>query len=708
MSLFNKINISLSGEPWLLFLGFVLILIYTIYLYKVTLPNISRIYKIVLIALRTIALSIILLLMFEPILSITQKKIVEPVNLIFIDNSKSISKFTATKDLSEIKKTAHQIFKKVKGINKIFTFGKGINEITEAQVDSLKFNETSTNLNSILKYKDKYENTSSIILISDGIINEGKNPLTEAKNLSVPIYTIVVGDTTNSNDISVTDIKSNEFIYPGHKTQIEVSINNVGFSDKKVSVKLFEKNKLLESKNTTLSSTGINRIIFPYSSELAGKHKLIVKVTTDKNEHNKINNKRTTIINILATKKKILLLSGSPSSDLSAIKSSLSKDENLEINSVIQINTNTFYKDKNYLNKINEADILIFINFPSTITDNKIITGIKETIENSDKPSFLCFSNNTDFAKLELLNDVLPFTFSNKTKLFFDTQVEPVNLTNNLLGNTEQLKNEWKNLPPINSPLITISPNISTEILLKSNTKNETPILFTNNINGRKSIILNAANIWKWKLQATHKEYKLFDNFILNSIKWLSLKNDKELFKLKPNKNIYKLGETIKFTASLYDETFNPVSTANIIVEITNNNQKQKFNFSSLGNGIYESKINLNKPGVYKYRGELLFNGKVIKQINGKFTIEQTELELIDSKANKNLLLSLSNLTLGNTYNLMNHEQLVNRLNSKYNSLKKYSYQDNKLHLSTFDFILLFIVLIFSIEWLIRKILRML
>jgi hypothetical protein len=127
-----------------------------------------------------------------------------------------------------------------------------------------------------------------------------------------------------------------------------------------------------------------------------------------------------------------------------------------------------------------------------------------------------------------------------------------------------------------------------------------------------------------------------------------------------------------------------------------------------LGDGIYESKIELNKPGFYNYSGKLLSNKKVLKSIRGKFNIEKIELELVNSKADKNLLLTLSKLTAGKIYNLVNSKKLIKLLNKNYKSNIIYKYQDNKLHLSSLDFILIIIVLILSIEWIIRKILRML
>ena len=708
MNLFNKFHITLSGNPYLFFLGFFLILIYTIYVYKFTVPVINKFYKTLLILLRTTVLSLLLLLLFDPVISITKKIKVEPTNLIFIDNSKSISQFTEPNTLAEIKNLTKDFFSRIKGKNKIVSFGKKTKEIPFQQIDSLKFDEPSTRLNFIKNYITKFKNVSSVTIISDGIINEGKIPATETEKLGIPFYTILVGDTTNFKDIEITSLRSNEFIYPGNKTEIEATITNTGFSDEPVSVKLLENNKIIKVKNISLSSTGINRVQFSYSTKLVGQHNLTVIVSSKNKEENKKNNRKTTIINVLETKKKIILLSGSPSYDLATIKSSIINNNDFNIQSIIQLSSNKFYKNEKDFNKIKEADILLLVNFPSANTGNLFISKVIESIKNFNKPFLFCFSNNTDLSKLKLFNNLLPFKFSNENDLSIESQVKPANFTNSILGSTEQLKEEWKNLPPIIIANAKITPNISSEILLKSSTKNQLPVIFTNNIAGRKSVIINAANIWKWKLKAQHKEYRLFDNFILNSIKWLSSQNDKSGFTVKPNKKDFKLGESVLFTASVYDETFAPVNNANIVLEISNSNKKQTLEFTSVNNGLYEVKFEPNNSGEYKYSGKLLLGGEKTKNVKGKFYIEPVELELYTSKANKELLHSLAEKTSGKYFTIRNSKKLPNELNKKYNLNVKYKYQDNKLHLSVLDFILLLIVLIFSTEWLIRKILRML
>ncbi len=710
MNFLNKFHISLSGNPYLFLIGFILILFYTIFIYRITIPDIGKYNKILLVTLRTIALSIMLFLLFEPVIKIKKKTEIEPTNLIFIDNSKSISEYTKRNEIFGIKNLAKQFFNSVQGNNKLFSFGEKINEISIRQVDSLKFNESFTKLNSIFNYVDKYKNVSSVTIISDGIINTGNNPFPKLEKLNVPICTVIVGDTSNTNDIEINSIRSNEYIYPNRQTEIEVTITNTGYAGKTATLKFSEGNKILDSKKIILSKTGINRIPFDYTGNTIGKHKLTVSVFSKEKEKNKRNNIKSIIINVLNTKKKILLISGSASNDLSAIKSALQNNDDLKMESIIKLSAHKFYLHKNNFEKIKEADLLILINFPSVNTNSKNITKVKRAIKIFHKPYLLCFSNNTDFNKLSQLNEILPFSLSSKNNFFFNSTVKPANfsVTNNLLGSTEQIKEEWSNLPPVSIVATSITPDINSEILLVSNSKIEIPVIFSNNSNNIKSIIINAANVWKLKLKATNKYLKLFDNFILNSIKWLSLENDNQKFKLKPEKQNYKLGETITFTASLYDETFNPVINANIRLEISHNNKFKFFNLKPLGEGIYESKITLNKPGTYTYKGKVISKNKPVKTIEGKFYISPIELELFTSKANIYLLKSTAYKTGGNFFNLSTYKKLFDYLNKKYKSDIKYEYTDNKLHLSFLDFILLIVVFVLSVEWLIRKLLRML
>lgn len=708
MNLLNNFNISFSSNPYLLLLGFLLIIFFSIYVYRTTLPAIGIFSKTILVLLRILGLSLILFLLFEPKINYKTQEIIEPTNLIFIDNSKSIFEFASAEETSKILSTTKNIIRDTKGITELYELGKQIKKTSISNIDSLIFRDKGTNISSIINLAKDTENLSSIILITDGIITEGGNPVSEAQVLGIPIYTIGVGDTSNNNDVRITKIKSNEFIYAGTKTEIVATVKHSGFTDENAKIKLIENKKVIDQKTFTLSASEINRIAFDYTNSESGKHKLTVAVEIEKNEKNNSNNVKSQIINIVDTKKKIFILSGSPNADLAAITKNLRSNKDFEVKSIVQLGTNKFYKNYSSLNGLNESDVLVLINFPSRETSLELINEVKHIITSTKKPFVYCLSSSVDYQKLNIIKDLLPFKILNNQNTYELSQVKVTNSSNKLLGGNELIKNEWSKLPPINITNSKIIPKISTDILLNNNVNNESAIIFSNNIANQKSIVINAVNFWKWKLKAPNREYNLFNNFIFNSVKWLTLKNDNNRFNVSSSKKSYSLGETIEFNASLYDETMEPVNNALIQLEIGMDESKNISTFNSIGNGLYETSINLNKPGLYSFTAKLLPQGHDLKAISGKFNIEPFEAELIESQMNKELLVSLANVTNGKFFPKNNSDELVELLNNNHEKNIKIKFNDNELILSSLEVILFIIIFLFGLEWLIRKVLKML
>ena len=86
----DNLKISLTFNPYLFFLAIIILIGFTFFNYRYTVPSISTPIKIFLIIVRSIALSLLLLAIFEPTLTIIKKNILKPTTLFFVDNSKSI------------------------------------------------------------------------------------------------------------------------------------------------------------------------------------------------------------------------------------------------------------------------------------------------------------------------------------------------------------------------------------------------------------------------------------------------------------------------------------------------------------------------------------------------------------------------------------------------------------------------------------------
>ena len=218
------------------------------------------------------------------------------------------------------------------------SFGTKIVEINSDSLDKISFKEGSTNFSNIFENiaNDK-NNVSAAVILSDGVITDGSNPIYMAEKSGIPIYTVGVGDTAKRKDVEIKNVIYNEFIYAETPTALTAAIVNDGFANRTVNLSFYENDLLLQQQNITLSPDGIQNIQLNYTPKTSGEKKLAISLSGIEGEYSKANNRKVFYINVLSNKVKVLLLAGSPSSDLSFIKNTLLTDNNLSVNSITQI-----------------------------------------------------------------------------------------------------------------------------------------------------------------------------------------------------------------------------------------------------------------------------------------------------------------------------------------------------------------------------------
>ena len=84
-----------------------------------------------------------------------------------------------------------------------------------------------SNISEFLKYiYDLYsnQNLGAIIMATDGIYNEGSNPIYAGAKLTAPIYTVALGDTTAKKDVILKRVFHNKIAYLGDKFSIQIDV----------------------------------------------------------------------------------------------------------------------------------------------------------------------------------------------------------------------------------------------------------------------------------------------------------------------------------------------------------------------------------------------------------------------------------------------------------------------------------------------------
>ncbi len=696
----NSVNISFGGEPFIIILAVIGLSIYSIYTYKYTIPVVSAFYKTVLTALRIFAIILILILIFEPLVSIERINNQNPVNYIFIDNSKSIVQKDSVDRADKIKLLVNSINQKNVSV---VEFGENIREVND--LDSLLFGRSSTNFDNILDFIESSEkNIVTASIISDGIITNGSNPVNELAKLNIPVFTVGIGNSDIPKDIEVKKILYNEYIYAGTESKINSTIINKEYSGRQITVKFIVDNSIEGQKQIQLNEQGINEVEFDFTFDTPGEKNIRIEADKISDESNFNNNFKSVTITILNNKLNVLLIAGSPSADFSFIKKSLLKDENLEVNSIIQLSSERF-TDENSNTKIELADILFLVGFPNTNTSTGYFRDTWQRVISKSKPFFILLSHGIDLQKLKSVESDLPFNINNINSETNLVQPEISDVVSGLLKhNHSNFIYNWNNLPPvITSTTSEFSSKPESNIISKSKVGNlsfDFPLILTRIIGNQRVIAVSAADIWKWKLQRT--DIDLFDSFISNVIKWLNTQKDQKQFILTTNKRIYFQGETVEFNSRVYDETFSQLNNADVKAEIKSGSVTNQLALVNTGNGRYYADFKGN-PGEYEYFAEAKIGNKLIGKSSGKFKIENVEIEYLNTQMDLNFLYSLAENTNGKYYSIENYTELGNELNSFSTNKIKQTVINSEINLRLNKWLLFLIIAFFSLEWFLRK-----
>jgi len=704
---YEKINLSFSFNAIFFFIGLIILAAYSIYIYRFTLPPVSIVKRYFLTSLRFFALVLLLFIFFEPVLTLTKKNILTPLNYFFFDNSKSITIDDGTNRIERIKELIEQTkSSSLNGSKQFYSFGSSVNQIDADSLAKFDFSETITDFSKIFSNINQTENNiASITVISDGVITEGSTPIYSAEKLGIPVFTVGIGDSTKKNDVEIKNVINNEFIYAETPTTILATILNKGFSGKSSQISLYENSELIEQKSLILDASGVNSISFDYTPKQSGEKKLTLKVSNQNGESTYLNNLKVFYINVLSNKINVLLLAGIPSTDLTFIKNSLAVDQNLKINTLTQITAGNFL-EQNPQAKLDSADIIYLIEFPTKSTSDNFIIQLSNKLENRNTPFFLLLSGNVDLTKLNRIGNLLPFSVQKIDNSYLQVQpdIQLSELTNPVLQNN--LISDWNNLPPIAYPIVSLTLKPESKLLANVKINNQprnNPLIVSRSFGSKRSLAVIGKDIWKWKLQTATKNITLFNNFIFSSARWLNAPDDQKKVRIKTSKKIYSSGEVIEFSAQVYDESFNPVNDAEVKLQINTRDFKEGLSLTSVGGGLYEGSFSSIKNGDYTFNGSATVNGKSLGEDKGAFNVGDVETELIDSRMNYEFLNSLATQTNGKYFNSDQYEELLNYLNKMNASASKEKLITSEIRLWSDEWLLIIVIFLFAAEWFIRK-----
>lgn len=700
----SSFNFSLS-YPVLFFILAVLILsIGAILYYRRTVPELSPLFRYSLTALRGLALIIVLLILFEPVARIISTEKLNPVNLIFIDNSASMSVKEPKADRPEAANSVINVLKK-SGLNNIFYLFGDASTVSSSPSFNAPVTDYGRMFNQISESK---LNISSVTVISDGVITQGSGSFREIEKLAIPFYTVLIGDSVKKKDVRAERIITNDLIYAGVSTPVMVNISSTGFTNSEVRVQLYEENTLLAERTGVLDNDNL-RIIFDYKPITPGEKKLTARIIPLKDEAYLNNNNQVVYVEVLSGKLKVFIIGGTPSSDISAIRNSLSADTNFTVLSGVHIGGSKYIPQDFSLRQLDSANILILAGFPANDTPQELINTVITLADKKNLPLLFMMSSNTDLNKLRLLMPYLPFEITgvNTGSTEVSGSVNTAEINHPILSNlTESAGWNWNSLPPVSQPAFNYKARAGSATLIYSTVRNvrtTVPLLTVMRLGARRTAAFSAENFWRWKLNQPGNNF-LFDNFIISIVKWLNAADDKKQVKITPTKKLYSNGELVELIAEAYNQSFEPLSGANVNIEVKKRNgEKSSLTLEEIGNGIYEGKIEGLEPSDYTFKGSVMVNNSVIGTDSGRFNVGDLNIEMANPGTAPDYLKMLAAQTGGKFYYNTGIDGLVDVLKQKQNSSVREKTNTEEFDIWASNVLLILVIIFLGIEWFFRK-----
>jgi hypothetical protein len=741
-----------SGSLWVFLLALIAGFALSIWTYRRTVPRTSPRRRRILITFRAIGMALILFVLFQPVLTLTNSSTLSPHIALVLDNSKSMRLPQSGNDSSAGKNRRSAMFANISQVipKNILTNSSRLNSYIfseqtnslggtpPASFDSVKADASATDISSVFSFvqdEQKIKNIGAIILYSDGAYNVGSNPIYAAEKLGIPVYTVGLGDSTELRDVALTEIFTNEVATINVAQPVDLTIHSVGAkSGDRLMITLYSENEKIGEQPLSLKEgTNDYTTSFSYTPKKEGTIKLTAKITpSDPSiDATEKNNLRISYVNVLKNKFRIVLFAGSPSPDVSFITDYFSARKEIEFVSFVQKQGAEFYEGDPTPEKVKDADLVILIGFPISSTSNEALALVRKLLVGESRPMLFVPSRLLDLTKLKTLEDALPFSLKsaqpsgNELKVYTSLSADKTDNPIFRAQKEQTAQTKWESLAPLIKTETHFTAKPESEVLAEATmqgVKLGEPLVMTRSVGRSRQIAFTGYGLWQWKLTSFGRE-KAFaslsrkkdstianesalDIFLGNSTRWLVTHDEQKRVRIAPTRKLYDAGEKIEFAGQIYDESFVPVDGALVTVKVMGANLGSpiEMTLEPLSNGRYSAHLTQGlAAGDYTYSGEAKTGTKTLGSDGGRFNVGDYSIEFAEPRMRSDILRALSEKTGGKFYTPETSTDIIKDIEANSNFHAK-KFEERKDYEGRNMWPLLALaVLFFSTEWFIRK-----
>lgn len=540
-----------------------------------------------------------------------------------------------------------------------------------------------TNLGAVL---DRYQgdDVAAMVLASDGIHNRGLNPTSAAERLAFPVHCIALGDTTPRRDALPCNLRCNRIAMMGGSFPVEfdVKASLLEGHSSQVTIRDHDGHQLFQQRIAYSSNHFGTTLTAQLPANQAGLQRYTLHLAPVDNEATAANNTLTFYVDVLDTRRRVVIFANAPHPDLAALKRSIETNPHYEAEVVMAEDA-----ENGKWKAGDDVSLAVMHNLPSqrhpSLTYANALPAIYIIGIQTDLPRF-----NALHQGLEIVSKA---TGTNEVTALRRNEFSLFRLDESDFDALEAL-------PPLAAPFgeVRMTPDVQTLLTARlGSLDTRLPLVAATAQGEQRRAFVWGEGLWRWRLAdwQAHETFEHVDHLVTQLVAFTALQTSRNRLQVEAARS-YAEGEPIVLHATLYDEAYEPTNRPDVVFSLEGDSLKADYTFSREAGGYSLVLPPLNE-GLYRFRAAA--DGQTSE---GSFAVEALNLERQRLAADHRLLATLASLTGGQTY----LPDQVESLKAQLSALKPTIYTHTRYaEFLRLPLVLGLIILLLAAEWVLRK-----
>ncbi len=694
-------------------------------------PSLRGLRVVALWALQSALLALLLLLLWEPAISVTALKPQQNIVAVVVDDSRSMS----LRDVGESRE--QQAIKLLNGgllqnlgtrfQVRLYRLGAGVERIQNT--GQITAGEPATLIGKGLRQLADEAATlpmGAVVLVSDGADNSGGidlETLSELRRRRLPVNTIGIGKEQLSNDIELDGFDVPAKALADSRLQAQITIRQNGFAGKRAKLVLTGGGTVLASRDIRISDGPEQIESIEFNAGKAGVKNIEARIDPLPGEENTANNRLTGVLSVDDAKRRLLYVEGEPRWEYKFLRRAVEDDPALQVVSMLRTTQNKIYRqgiaNQNELaegfpskpEELFEYQGLVIGSVEADFFTATQQQMIKDFVDRRGA-GLLFLGGRWSLAdggyNIQPFAELLPVNLPQRKNTFQRnfvaaelTDAGKKSLVCRIEDDPEKSIQHWEVLPYLANYQDPGTAKPGAVVLARVNAGgNRLPLLVTENYGRGRTALFATGGSWRWRMQQPVGDTSQ-ETFWRQLLRWVVSPTPSRVVASTPNSQLEDDGR-IRLRAEVRDKAYLPASDAEVqarIIEPDGSSETISLRPEPLTQGVYSAEWNAARTGSYvaevtAARGTERLGSDVLT-----FRREDGMAENFHREQNRDLLKKLADETGGAYYTPKDANRLPREISYSEAGITSREMKD------LWDMPAVFLAILFlrSTEWLLRR-----